>query len=166
MNSAFFWAYAAWQIPAGGVVDRYGVKRPCALSFLFWCLVSVATALAGSVAVLIALRILLGIGESVVAAASYRWIRLNFAEHPAVGLYMTGTKIGPAIGTPLAAWLIIQHDWQMMFVMVGLGGLVSLIARILLVDNRNRAVLQTAGAIAESRYLLEECWQVRSPGAR
>src|SRR5580700_8622809 len=26
LNSAFFWAYAALQIPAGWVVDRYGVK--------------------------------------------------------------------------------------------------------------------------------------------
>ena len=26
LNSAFFWAYAGLQIPAGWVVDRYGVK--------------------------------------------------------------------------------------------------------------------------------------------
>jgi len=30
LNSAFFWAYAALQIPAGWVVDRYGVKLPYA----------------------------------------------------------------------------------------------------------------------------------------
>ena len=63
----------------------------------------------GTVAALIALRIMLGVGESVVAPASYKWIRMNFDESQrglAVGLYMTGTKIGPAIGTPLAAWLI------------------------------------------------------------
>src|SRR3954453_21978044 len=39
LNSAFFWAYAVLQIPAGWVVDRYGVKWPYALSFLFWCIV-------------------------------------------------------------------------------------------------------------------------------
>src|SRR5690242_4915909 len=37
LNSAFFWAYAALQLPAGWVVDRYGVKWPYALGFLFWC---------------------------------------------------------------------------------------------------------------------------------
>src|SRR5215475_9771130 len=36
LNSAFFWAYAALQVPAGWLVDRYGVKWPYALSFLFW----------------------------------------------------------------------------------------------------------------------------------
>ena len=151
LNSAFFWAYAVLQIPAGWVVDRYGVKWPYALSFLFWCVASAGTALAGSVAQLIALRILLGMGESVVAPASYRWIRLNFAERQrglAVGLYMTGTKIGPAIGTPLAAWLILHHDWRTMFVMVGLGGLIWLIPWMLLVKDGDRGPVQSAGAAA------------------
>jgi MFS family permease len=139
LNSAFFWAYAALQLPAGWVVDRYGAKWPYALGFLFWCLASAGTALVSSVAQLIALRILVGVGESVVAPASYRWIRLNFVERErglAVGLYMTGTKIGPAIGTPLAAWLIMRYDWRTMFVLVGAGGLIWLIPWILLVKER------------------------------
>jgi MFS transporter, ACS family, D-galactonate transporter len=139
LNSAFFWAYAALQVPAGWVVDRYGVKWTYALGFLFWCLASAGTALVSSVAQLIALRILVGVGESVVAPASYRWIRLNFAERErglAVGLYMTGTKIGPAIGTPLAAWLIMRYDWRTMFVLVGTGGLLWLIPWILVVKER------------------------------
>jgi MFS family permease len=151
LNSAFFWAYAALQIPAGWVVDRYGVKWPYALSFLFWCLASAGTALAGTVGQLIALRILLGMGESVVAPASYRWIRMNFAERQrglAVGLYMTGTKIGPAIGTPLAAWLILHHDWRAMFVMVGLGGLIWLVPWVLLVKDAPRGVMTAAGVPA------------------
>jgi MFS family permease len=136
LNSAFFWAYAALQIPAGWVVDRYGVKRPYAFSFLFWCLASAGTAFARSVPQLVTLRVVLGVGESVVAPASYRWIRFNFAEKQrglAVGLYMTGTKIGPAIGAPLAAWLIALYDWRMMFVLIGLGGIVWLIPWMLLV---------------------------------
>lgn len=151
LNSAFFWAYAALQIPAGWVVDRYGVKWPYALSFLFWCVASAGTALAGSVAQLIALRILLGMGESVVAPASYRWIRLNFAERQrglAVSLYMTGTKIGPAIGTPLAAWLILHYDWRMMFVLIGLGGLIWLIPWMLLVKDGDRGPVQSVGTVA------------------
>ena len=155
LNSAFFWAYAVLQIPAGWVVDRYGVKWPYAISFLFWCVASAATALAGSVAQLIALRVLLGVGESVVAPASYRWIRLNFAERRrglAVGLYMTGTKIGPAIGAPLAAWLILHRDWKTMFVAIGLGGLIWLIPWLLLVEDgdngrRGGAPSQSGGAV-------------------
>jgi ACS family D-galactonate transporter-like MFS transporter len=138
LNSAFFWAYAVLQIPAGWVVDRYGVRLPYAISFLFWCLASAATALARSVPQLLTLRVLLGAGEAVVAPASYRWIRFNFEEKQrglAVGLYMTGTKIGPAIGAPLAAWLIMLYDWRLMFLLIGLGGLVWLIPWMVLVKD-------------------------------
>src|SRR5688572_28779767 len=40
LNSAFFWSYAALQIPAGWLVDKYGVKYPFAIGFLAWSLVS------------------------------------------------------------------------------------------------------------------------------
>jgi len=72
----------------------------------------------------------LGAGQAVVAPASYRWIRYHFVEKErglAVGLYMTGTKIGPAVGAPLAAWLIGMYDWRVMFVLIGLGGLIWLV---------------------------------------
>jgi MFS family permease len=141
LNSAFFWSYAALQIPAGWVVDRYGVKWPYALSFLFWCLASAGTVFARSVGQLSALRVILGVGESVVAPASYKWIRFNFAEKErglAVGLYMAGTKIGPAIGPPLTAWLILHYGWRLMFLVIGLGGLVWLLPWLGLVQNDTR----------------------------
>ncbi len=148
LNSAFFWSYALLQIPAGWVVDRWGVKAPYTISFLFWCLASAGTALGRSVAQLVALRIILGAGEAVVAPASYRWIRFHFAERErglAVGLYMTGTKIGPALGTPLAAWLIVAYDWRLMFLMLGLGGLIWLVPWIALVpDDRRETATKTS----------------------
>src|SRR5690242_17480223 len=100
LNSAFFWSYAFLQIPAGWLVDRYGVKIPYALGFLAWSLVSAGTSFASSVSQLFGLRFLLGVGESVVTPASMRWIRFHFGEKQrglAIGLYMTGTKLGPAI---------------------------------------------------------------------
>jgi MFS transporter, ACS family, D-galactonate transporter len=141
LNSSFFWTYAALQIPAGWLVDRYGVKWPYALSFLFWCFASAGTVLVGSLSQLIVLRVILGIGESVVAPASYKWIRFHFDEQErglAVGVYMAGTKIGPAIGPPLAAWLIVRYDWRMMFLILGLGGLIWLIPWVFLVGKDER----------------------------
>jgi MFS transporter, ACS family, D-galactonate transporter len=138
LNSAFFWAYAALQIPAGWFVDRYGVKWPYAISFLFWCLASAGTVVVQSISQLTMLRVILGVGESVVAPASYKWIRFNFAEKErglAVGLYMAGTKIGPAIGPPLTAWLIVRYDWRVMFLILGLGGLIWLVPWVALVAN-------------------------------
>src|SRR3954454_24598302 len=63
LNSAFFWSYAFLQIPAGWLVDRYGVKFPYAISFLAWSLMSAATAFSTSVSQLFALCFFLGVGE-------------------------------------------------------------------------------------------------------
>jgi len=147
LNSAFFWTYAVLQIPAGWVVDRYGVKFPYFLGFTIWCLASASTALTRSIPQLIVVQVVLGAGQAVVAPASYRWIRYHFVEKErglAVGLYMTGTKIGPAVGAPLAAWLIGMYDWRVMFVLIGLGGLIWLVPWMLLVKNDDRQIERAA----------------------
>jgi ACS family D-galactonate transporter-like MFS transporter len=145
LNSAFFWSYAFLQIPAGWLVDRYGVKIPYAIAFLFWSLISAATGLAESVSQFVALRVMLGVGESVVTPASMRWIRFHFDEKDrglAVGLFMSGTKFGPAIGAPMAAWLIAAYGWRPMFFVLGLGCLVWLIPWFLLIGNDDRQIEQ------------------------
>jgi len=136
LNSAFFWSYMLLQIPAGWLVDRHGVKLPYALSFVVWCLASAVTGLTNSVSALVTLRVITGAGEAIVTPASFRWMRQHFSEQQsglAIGVYMLGTKIGPALGAPLAAWLITLYDWHLMFIIVGLAGLVWLVPWLLLV---------------------------------
>lgn len=138
LNSAFFWSYAALQIPMGWIVDRYGVKWPYVVSLVIWCLASAATGLSHTIGALVLTRVITGAGEAIVVPASYRWIRQNFTESQsglAVGIYMLGTKIGPALGGPLAAWLIVKYDWSLMFLIVGLVGLLWLVPWIGLVRN-------------------------------
>jgi len=46
------------------------------------------------------LRVITGAAKTIVTPASFRWMRQHFQEQhsgPAVGIYMLGTKIGPAI---------------------------------------------------------------------
>jgi MFS transporter, ACS family, D-galactonate transporter len=141
LNSAFFWSYALLQIPAGYLVDRYGVKKPFAIGFLAWSLISAATAFASSVLMLFGLRLLLGAGEAVVTPAGMRWIRYHVPEKQrglAVGIFFAGAKIGPAIGAPVAVWLIKITGWQGMFLALGLGCLVWLLPWMTLVRDDDR----------------------------
>jgi MFS family permease len=128
--SAFFWSYTVLQIPSGKLVDRFGVRTPYIIGYVLWSLASAGTALSTSLVFLITVRLLLGAGESVVTPSSMRYISMHFAEKQrgkAVGIYMTGTKLGPALGLPLAGYLIAQYGWQAMFLIMGLGGLVFLV---------------------------------------
>jgi MFS family permease len=139
LNSTFFWSYALLQIPAGWIVDRYGPKRPYAIGFLLWSLASAGAGLVRGIGQLVISRLLLGVGESVSTAASVRWIRLNCTESQrglATGILFAGTKVGAAIGVPLAVALVLRFGWRMMFVLLGAGGLVWLVAWLFLVPER------------------------------
>ncbi len=152
VNSAFFWSYALCQIPMGRLVDRYGVKTPYTVCFVIWCIASAAIGLATTLAALIVLRLIVGAAEAVVIPASYSWIRKNFSEGrsgTAVGFYMLGNKLGPAIGAPVAAWLMVAIDWRAMFIATGLIGALWLLPWVLLVKNDRPEA--AAGAIKRRR---------------
>ncbi len=147
LSSAFFWSYTALQIPAGWFVDKYGVKWPYAGGLALWSVLSSLTAWATSVRHLWAIRLLLGVGESVVTPAGMRWIRYNCAENQrglAVGLYMAAAKFGPALGGWLAELLSRVAGWRYMFVILGLGGMVWLIPWVLLVRDDDREIERAA----------------------
>jgi ACS family D-galactonate transporter-like MFS transporter len=141
--SAFFWSYTLLQIPAGWLVDRYGLKWPYAVGLFVWSAVSSATALVSSLNGLIAVRIVLGIGESIVTPASLRYIRENFAEQERglpIGIYFSGTKYGPAVAAPIATYLILAYGWRWMFVLNGAICILWLVPWLLFVqDDRKSA---------------------------
>lgn len=147
LGSAFFWSYALLQIPAGWIVDRFGVKWTYAAGFLLWSLTSASTAWVSTFSTLLLLRILLGIGESVVTPAGMRWIRFNFDESrrgTAVGILMASAKLGPAVGAWLATALLTQTGWQFMFLAIGLGSLLWLVPWVLLMRNDDRELEKEA----------------------
>jgi len=149
LNSAFFWAYGLMQLPMGYVVDRYGVKWPYTICFALWCLATALTGAVTALAGLITMRLLIGAAEAVVVPASYRWIGNNIPEHHkglAAGIFAMGGKFGPAIGAPLAAWLIVHQSWQFMFVLTGLAGLIWLMPWLALVKNDLPSKEQLAAA--------------------
>ena len=149
--SSFFWTYTLGQIPAGMLVDRYGVRMLYTLGIVLWSIASAPTVLTTGLWALVATRLVVGLGESVVTSSSLRYIRAHFAEKErgfAVGIYMTGTKIGPAIGLPLAGYLVATQGWQAMFLIMGLGSLLWLGPWLTWVRANDPAAQTTAGTAA------------------
>ncbi len=154
--SAFFWTYTIGQIPAGMLVDRYGVRMLYTLGIVLWSIASASTVLTTGLWALVATRLLVGLGESVVTSSSLRYIRAHFEEKErgfAVGIYMTGTKIGPAIGLPLAGYLVVTQGWQAMFLIMGLGSLLWLGPWLHWVRGNDPAAQPTAGTAAGSESI-------------
>jgi ACS family D-galactonate transporter-like MFS transporter len=128
--SAFFWTYAFLQIPAGYLVDRFGLKWIYAGAFLLWSAASAAIGFAGGFRQILLLRALLGVGEAVAPPASLAYIRQNFAEHEQgmpTAIYVSGMTLGPAVSALLGAYIVVNLGWRSVFVLTGLGALVWLV---------------------------------------
>jgi ACS family glucarate transporter-like MFS transporter len=125
--SSFFWVYAFMQMPSGWLVDRFGVRRTYAISFIFWSLMSVLTGLANGLAALILLRVLLGAGQAVAFPASSRAVANWFQESErglVTGLYLAGVRYGTALVSVFGGWFLTYYDWRWFFVVVGAVSLV------------------------------------------
>jgi ACS family D-galactonate transporter-like MFS transporter len=128
--SSFFWTYAGFQILSGWLVDRFNVNWVLAAGFLIWSSATAATSTAHSFGVLLALRLLLGAGESV-AFPSYSKI---LAEHcpeilrgRANAFISSGIAAGPAFGIFFGAMLMARYGWRPFFVGLGLLSLLWLL---------------------------------------
>ncbi|HEY6403784.1 MAG TPA: MFS transporter [Blastocatellia bacterium] len=120
--SSFFWVYAFMQIPSGWVVDRFGVRRTYAISFIFWSFMSALTGLTNGLAMLILFRVLMGTGQAVAFPASSRAVANWFQESErgfVTGLYLAGVRFGGALISIFGGWFLTRYDWRWFFVIVG-----------------------------------------------
>lgn len=126
---SFFASYALLQPAAGWLVDRYSVRWIYGGGFLLWSLATSVTGLASGFGALLALRLLLGIGESVAYPAYSNIIARSLPETHrglANALVDAGSKCGPALGTLVGGLLIATYGWRFLFIALGLGSLVWL----------------------------------------
>src|SRR5208282_323713 len=62
--SAYSWTYAAFQLPSGLILDRFGVKMVGRIGALLWSTASLAAAISTGLAGFLSARLLLGVGEA------------------------------------------------------------------------------------------------------
>jgi MFS family permease len=120
--SAFYYGYVACMPAMGWLAERYGAKRVLAGGVTIWSVATLMTGFAGNFATLLALRVLLGIGESVafpcaskVLAHAVDVSRLGVAN----GILSFGYLLGPAVGTLLGGYLMTVFGWRPVFIVFG-----------------------------------------------
>jgi MFS family permease len=121
--SAFFWTYTVMLFVCGWFIDRFDVNRVLALGFLLWSLATAATGIVHGFAMLLAMRLVLGIGESVAFPCYCKILARHLPEHRrgfANGAIIAGMKCGPVVGTLGAGVLIAKYGWRPVFIGIGL----------------------------------------------
>ncbi|NNF35749.1 MAG: MFS transporter [Saprospiraceae bacterium] len=132
----FVFSYAFGQAIFGKIFDWVGTRIGFALSIGVWSLATAAHAVARGLLSFGIFRSILGIAEAGnwpgATKGNAEWFPTKeraFAQ----GLFNSGAAIGGIISIPLIAFLTIHFSWQVIFILVGLTGLLWLIPWLIIV---------------------------------
>jgi EmrB/QacA subfamily drug resistance transporter len=114
----YFIVLAALLVPAGGLADRLGRRRVFLGGVAFFVAASVACAAAPTWELLVAARVLQGIGAAIAIPSSVALLLPLFPPErraAGVGIWGAAAALAAAIGPPLGGVLVEVADWRWIF---------------------------------------------------
>ncbi|PKM88903.1 MAG: MFS transporter [Firmicutes bacterium HGW-Firmicutes-12] len=140
-GSMYFYAYALSQLPAGILVDRWGVRKTTTLfTFIAGC-ATLLFGMANSFNVALTARFLVGLGVAFMYVPALRiladWFRKNEYSTYSSILVAIGNVGALAASAPLAA-LIVAITWRNTMMIIGV--ITIIIAALLYIFIRNKPV--------------------------
>ena len=138
ISTIFIFSYAFGQAIFGKIFDKLGTRIGFTLSIGFWSIATALHAFAKGVVSLSIFRSLLGVAEAGnwpgAAKGNAEWFPTKeraFAQ----GLFNSGAAIGGIIAFPAIGMLSVYFNWQYIFILVGILGLLWLIPWLILVKS-------------------------------
>ena len=130
--SGFAWTYAASQLPAGGLLDRFGSKRVYGISILCWSVCAFLCGIAGFLPAvlafytLFALRLLSGLAQAPVFPGNGRIVAAWFptAERGAASAIFNASQYFSLVFfAPIMGWIVHAMGWKQCFWFTAVMGL-------------------------------------------
>ena len=158
-GSIFLWVYGIGCPIAGQVGDKFSKRRLVVLSLAIWSVVTVATGLATSAVMLLALRAAMGVSESLFMPAA---IALTANAHAptrrsrAIAALTTAQIAGTVGGGWFGGWMAQNGHWREAFFVLGAVGLLYSVPYFLFlrtVNEEAQAETRKAGAGLAAREL-------------
>jgi len=136
ITGSFIFFYAMGQAIFGKIFDWIGTRIGFAISIGVWSIATALHAFASGAWSFAIFRSILGVAEAGnwpgAAKANAEW----FPTHErafAQGLFNSGAAIGGIIAIPMIAYLTVFFNWQMIFIVIGIVGLLWLLPWFLIV---------------------------------
>jgi len=129
LTSSYFWGYTLMQIPAGLLVDRYGVKRVVLFSMAASSLGSAAFALAPNLLDVFAARLVVACGDALVFTALLKLVAQSFTDERfgvMSGVSQVSGYVGGVIATTPLAAAVTGFGWRACFLFIACVGLANL----------------------------------------
>ena len=162
-------ALASLTLIGGALADVYGRARMLAFGCIVFGLASVACALAPSVTLLIAARVVQGIAAAIVTPASLALIGAVYPReerNQAIGVWAAASALTTAGGPILGGWLTENFGWPLVF---WINPPLALLAVVLLLgfapeDRREKRPFDMVGAVILATSLGVLAWALSQIG--
>ncbi|MER2090192.1 MFS transporter [Sporosarcina sp. JAI121] len=125
--SSFFAGYALMQIPGGWLADKFGSRKVLIISVLMWSIFTALTGAVWSLASMIAIRFMFGIGEGGFQPSSSKLITQTTPSSKrawAMSVMLSSGGIVALLVPLLSAYMLTSIGWRVSFVLLGAIGLV------------------------------------------
>ncbi|KAJ6130952.1 hypothetical protein N7523_001412 [Penicillium sp. IBT 18751x] len=153
LATAFFIAYAIAEIPQGALLQRFPVAKVLGANVFCWGIILCCSSATKNFAGILALRILLGLMEAVIAPSLTLYTSMWYTRAestPRYGFWYCGLGVGQIVGGLIS--FAAQHapaslsfgGWRIMFVVIGaVNMLVSLLVLFVLPETPSKAKFLT-----------------------
>jgi MFS family permease len=129
LASSYFWGYTLMQIPAGLLVDRYGVKRIVLVSMTASSFGSAAFALMPNLLDVFAARLIIACGDALVFTALLKLVAQSFSDERfgiMSGISQVSGYVGGAMATSPLAAAVTGFGWRACFIFIACVGVANL----------------------------------------
>jgi MFS family permease len=115
----------------GYASDRFGPKKVLSISMLVWSLFCGLTAGVFSIASLLVVRVIFGMGEGPYCANINKLVSTWFSrkdQATAIGVANSGQSFGAALAGPIVGFIAVSAGWRMSFVIIAAVGVLWVLA--------------------------------------
>ena len=118
LMSVFLLAYGLANVLLSPLGDYLGPRKAMIVAYLIICVSLLLGGVAGTLGVLLASRVLLGVGEGLYYPMQNTLVKNWFppAERGRANtVWLLGQSLAPALAMPVFTWLVSQYEWRSTF---------------------------------------------------
>src|SRR5262245_26961533 len=120
--SGWNWSYTAGLLLVGFIVDRFGPYIVLGIGSLVWGASTIALPLSTAALPLFLMRMIFGLGQTPLIPAGASVVARGFSVQERariIAIAFAGNQVGIALGTIIAAFILVTLGWQAVFYCIG-----------------------------------------------
>ncbi len=159
--NVFTVCYALMYPVTGWLVDKFGAKRTMFYGIIAWSVACIGGGISRTFGQFTFFRGMLGMAEPTNFPAQLRVVTIWFPgkmRATANSLCVAGSSIGAIIAPPLVAWLALTYNWQTVFIVAGVVGLMIALLWILIYRDPPEEITKEAAGVANIEATTAFTW--------